>query len=591
MMSQPKTRPFSFSRWIVLALALCSFCLSALVSRTVFERLPHLEDEMAYLYGARLMARGTWVTDTPEPRRSYWQPFVVDYQGNRFSKYTPGWSMQLAAGELMGQHWVINGFFAALVVALAYRLGRDIFNADTGVIAAALVTFSPAALLLNGSLMGHTSALFAAALFLYAYWRIESARRPLLWGVIGGIALGLLVINRPLTGIGIAAPLAIRSAIRLIRAASERGDTPLFTRVLGVVRPLVALGGITLVFALVVPLYNAAATGDPRFNLYTLVWPYDRAGFGPCCGRSGHTLEKGIRHLRFDMSLTAADLFGWTAGEVTPEVTAHLQNDSDYLPIVGLSFALLPLGLVVAFRWKVIAVIVWGAALVGWTVWPFTVSGGALTRDAYFAWVWLIAAVAWVNLPILLWRDRQKAWAWLLIAVTLTLIGTQIAYWVGSQRYSTRYFYEAMISAAILSALPLAWLARRFSRPLVYGALVAVTAWGVGNYTALRLMALYRYNLISPDVIAQVEARREGDRPVLVIVSGDDVRWRAMGALMAQTSPFLDSEIVVAHNYRTADPQLRADILGRFPDHQVIEMLGSGNQAWFADQPPPAPPP
>ena len=176
------TRPFPKHALIAVLLAFFAFFMSALVSRTVFERLPHLEDEMAYLFQARTYAGGNLVIPTPEPRRAYWQPFLIDQGGERFGKYTPGWPMQLAVGVLLGQTWIINAFYAALTVALVYRLGREIFNADVGVIAAALTAFSPMALLLDGTLMGHTAALFAATLFLYAYWRIERGKRPTVVG-------------------------------------------------------------------------------------------------------------------------------------------------------------------------------------------------------------------------------------------------------------------------------------------------------------------------------------------------------------------------------------------------------------------------
>ncbi|NLF77466.1 MAG: hypothetical protein GX573_17365, partial [Chloroflexi bacterium] len=35
-----------------------AFGASAVVSRAIFDRLPHLEDEFAYLYQARIFARG-----------------------------------------------------------------------------------------------------------------------------------------------------------------------------------------------------------------------------------------------------------------------------------------------------------------------------------------------------------------------------------------------------------------------------------------------------------------------------------------------------------------------------------------------------
>ncbi|MCB9456762.1 MAG: hypothetical protein H6671_12315 [Anaerolineaceae bacterium] len=99
-------------------------------------------------------------------------------------------------------------------------------------------------------------------------------------------------------------------------------------------------------------------------------------------------------------------------------------------------------------------------------------------------------------------------------------------------------------------------------------------------------MALYRFNQISPELIEAVEARRTDDRPILALVTGDSVRWRAYGALMSVTSPYLDSDIVAALD--NTQPGVRDAILARFPDRQVIELLAEDNYAWFPDEPRPA---
>ncbi len=224
-MNRNNTQLFTDHRLIVLLLALFAFGMSALLSQTVFERLPHLEDEVAYLYQARIFARGDIVIDSPETSRIFWQPFIVDRGGNRFSKYTPGWSAQLALGILMGEYWVINAFFALLTVAVTYRLAREIFNPQAGVIAAALFAFSPMALLLNATLMSHTSALFWTTLFLYAYWRLERGRHATRWGLLGGLALGALVATRPLTAVAVALPVVVWSVMRLVRVIAI-GPTP-----------------------------------------------------------------------------------------------------------------------------------------------------------------------------------------------------------------------------------------------------------------------------------------------------------------------------------------------------------------------------
>src|SRR5687768_12604093 len=163
---------------IAIALAFFAFTMSAVVSRTVFERYPHLEDEVAYLFQAKLLARGDLVIESPSPKQAFWEPFVIDHSsGLRFGKYSLGWPGLLSLGIMFGQTWIVNACLAALVVALTYRLGREIFNAETGIVAATLTAFSPMVLLLNGSLMGHSAALFCALLFMYSYWRITQSEK------------------------------------------------------------------------------------------------------------------------------------------------------------------------------------------------------------------------------------------------------------------------------------------------------------------------------------------------------------------------------------------------------------------------------
>ncbi|MFN8562585.1 MAG: hypothetical protein U0703_13445 [Anaerolineae bacterium] len=659
-------RPFPKHALVALALAFFAFLMSAEVSRTVFQRLPHLEDEVAYLYQARMYAGGNLVISSPDPRRAYWQPFLIDQDGLRFGKYTPGWSMQLAVGTLMGQEWVINAFFSALTVALVYRLGREIFDPDAGrdrrradgVFANGAAARRPA----DGA---HVSAVRGDC----SGWRVERGRRARAVGRCCGIALGLLVANRPITGLAAAIPLVLWSGRRLIRAlawnlsggrdldpmddereaarramkaktAETRRISLPKTAPLGTTRtslsaaptvamsavtqeiraipaalpadeirpkhnvsgrgffatltPLLILSVFTLVIAAIVPINNYLAVGNPTKDLYTLVWSYDRVGFGTCCGRSGHTLEKGIRQARFDLSLTAADLFGWEIGSLTqpdgtlkPEIQNHLINEGDYWEELGISWVLLPFAILVAYRRKAIFIVLWLAGAYGWVRFALDFQHGAQLQNPYFAWLWIITALVWLYLPLLFWRDRMRAWAWLLWSVAVGLVIFQMTYWIGSQRYSTRYFFEGLTSIAILSALPLAWLARRVNRPLVYALLALALAYSLYFYSTPRISVLRGFNFISPDQIEAVEARRTGDQPLLVIVNGAAMRWRAMGALMAVTSPYLNGDIVAAWNYEGDDGSVRQDILDRFPDRQLIELEATDNYWWFKGEAPP----
>jgi len=76
---------------LALAVAVVAVLASIAIGVRVFERLPHLEDEIAFLWEAEVMADGHSSLPSPLQPRSFLVPFVVDYEGQRFGKYPPGW--------------------------------------------------------------------------------------------------------------------------------------------------------------------------------------------------------------------------------------------------------------------------------------------------------------------------------------------------------------------------------------------------------------------------------------------------------------------------------------------------------------------
>lgn len=619
----------SIYSWAALALALFSFAMSAIISRAVFERLPHLEDELAYLFQARVFASGQIVADLPLPSGPYWQPFIVQHtsdlkpQGGRVGKYPPGWPALLGIGELLGAMWWVNAAFSALTVGLTYRLGREIFGKDVGLIAAILTAFSPMALLLNGTLMSHSSALFFTTLFYYAFWRLRVIQKRSansvatsvtrsVWrcALVAGMSLGMVTINRPLTGIAIALPFVLMSFLLLGRKLVTATH-----RFIPTLKPLLVLGAGAVLVTSAIPFFNWAATGDPTKNLYLLVWEYDRVGFGAAgeFGPNGHNLTKGVQFARYDLSLTAADLFGWQVGEpFMPETDAerlevsdaescnaylpmrlqvHLRTCSGYWRGAGLSWVLLLPGLLIGFRRR------WAWVWIGAGIaWIFAAEDAivAQLRDATSNTLalWAVYGVFWGFVPLAFVSpsedDPRPTWTWLFFGVIASIIVLHFAYWIGSQRYSTRYYFEALTAAAILSAIPLGWLITRlktravpFGTHAVYTLMALVCLWSFFTYSTPRIDALRGYNRVSGAYLDAINARRQTDKPLLVLATGEKpVRWRATGVLMAQTHPDLDGDIVVAWD-DTENPDTRQNILDRFPDREVIEIRVSEENAWF----------
>ena len=69
------------SHQLALLLSLLAVLASAFITERVYERIPHLEDELAYVWQARTVASGHLTLPTPPNPDSFLVPFVVDYNG------------------------------------------------------------------------------------------------------------------------------------------------------------------------------------------------------------------------------------------------------------------------------------------------------------------------------------------------------------------------------------------------------------------------------------------------------------------------------------------------------------------------------
>jgi hypothetical protein len=287
-------------RWLVLVICALAFLATAAVSFFAFERLPHLEDEVAYLFQAKTLALGRLTVPSPNPTDSFWTPFVLDHQGRRFGKYPPGWPGMLALGVAGRAPWLVNPLLAALALYLVYRLGRTFYDERTGLLAAALGLASPLFLVLSGSYLSHLASL--VWLLLFSLWFVWTARgRSRRFALGAGLALGMAFLTRSLTAAAFAVPFAIYGLVQVVTRRQPHWRHYL----------VVALvGGLV---AALLPAYQWAVTGDPWLNPYVLWWPYDRLGFGPGIGAmpDGHSPYYAWVNLKQDLSRTATDVLGW----------------------------------------------------------------------------------------------------------------------------------------------------------------------------------------------------------------------------------------------------------------------------------------
>ncbi len=289
---------------MAVALSLMALLAARGVAERVFERMPHIEDEMAYVWQAQVLAQGKLTLPSPPAPRSMLVPFVVDYEGRRFAKYPPGWPLVLAGGIVVRARDWVNPVLAALGVWFTYRLGKKVLDEGAALLAALLTLTSPFFLLNSGSLLSHPWALFLSLVFSLSWLEAFDPRRahPEWRSVLlAALSLGLLALTRPLTALGVALPFFVHGLILLWRGARS------------VRLALLGTGLLVACVAALVPLWQFAVSGDAFLNPYTLWWPYDKVGFGEGFGRQegGHSLSWAWVNLRSSLDAGRKDFFGW----------------------------------------------------------------------------------------------------------------------------------------------------------------------------------------------------------------------------------------------------------------------------------------
>jgi 4-amino-4-deoxy-L-arabinose transferase-like glycosyltransferase len=231
-------------------------------------------------------------------------PFVIDHDGERFGKYPLGWPVMLSLGERFGLARLVNPILAGLAVWLTYRLGQKLLGDKVGLLAAGLTLISPLFLTYTGSILSHTWGL-VLSLSLAVSWLdiIDKDTKIPGWlsTLTAGLSLGVLILSRPWTALGVAIPFGIDGIIRIFR-----GPNILRKRVFGVGIIVLLVGGIHF-------LWQFALTGDPLQNPYLLWWPYDKIGFGAGIGvaEGGNTLRQSWVNTKNSLRMTWQDLWGW----------------------------------------------------------------------------------------------------------------------------------------------------------------------------------------------------------------------------------------------------------------------------------------
>lgn len=504
---------------IAIVLSLAATAAAYLVAGRVFDHMPHVEDEMAYVWQAQALAQGKLALPTPPDANSLMVPFIVDYNGQRFGKYPPGWPVVLAFGLLLHVRDWVNPILAGLGIWLTYRLGKKLFDERIALLAGFLTLTSPFFLLNSSSLFSHPWSLFLSLAFVLAWLDTFNSVRPegragrkaktfvdfvsacprslevvfqefppgWVTVCVAGLSLGLLALTRPLTAVGVGLPFFIHGIILLVR-----GDRAARIRVL-------TIGLLAVFVAALIPLWQFAVTGNPLLNPYTLWWSYDKVGFGPGFGTEpgGHNLTWARINLISSLNSGWGDFFGW----------GH---------------------------------------------------------------------VSWLFLPFGVWALGRNWRKWLMASVFPSLLLIYMTYWVGSNLFGPRYYYEGFYSLTLVTAAGMFWLGENIvkSGPLRKWLQTAALLFGIFLvgcnlvvYLPKRLNDMTGLYGISRSMLAPFESvQARALAPALVVVHFQK-EWTEYGGLLELENAGLTSPFIFA---LSRDPNTDLALKKDFPDRRIL---------------------
>lgn len=300
--------PWLVAVWVV--------AVAALLASSIFERVPHIPDDVSYLFQAKYFSAGHLFLPAPPNDASFAISHVVNDGTKWFAYGFPAWPMVLALGVLAGLPWLVNPLLGGLTVLLFHTLLRRLYGWSIAHAAVLLLAVSPQFLFTSASFMAHTVSGVWLLIALLAVQNERTSKRGL-WGTLAGVSLGLLFLTRPLEGLLIGIVVGLW--------ALGIGGVRLGPRGLaGFMAACVVVG------AAIFP-YNYVLTGSPTYSPH-MKWTdeawypgADRLGFGPNLGNvgwphidplPGHGPVDVVINANKNFYMTNFELFGWSFGSL-----------------------------------------------------------------------------------------------------------------------------------------------------------------------------------------------------------------------------------------------------------------------------------
>lgn len=193
--------------WIVAATVL-AFAAAVAVRYGVLHGAAVTDDETSYLFAARLLAAGKLSVPSPPHKLFFDHGFFIN-DGRLYSIYFLGWPALMVPGIWLGVPGLMNAVYFAASVPPLFLSARILWGSAWARLALLLWVSSPFLIALAATGLSHASCLAALAWALWLFLQTRSGRRRAALHALLAAALSVAFFVRPLTGLGLGAPLAI----------------------------------------------------------------------------------------------------------------------------------------------------------------------------------------------------------------------------------------------------------------------------------------------------------------------------------------------------------------------------------------------
>jgi hypothetical protein len=272
---------------------------AAYTMRVAFASNPHLVDEVAQLFQARVFSSGRLAAPPPQLPEYFLFTHTWVTEAGWVSQFPPAHAVVLAIGMLFRAEWLVNPMLGGASVVLVFLAARGMFDAPTARVAAALWGVSAWVLFMSATYMNHALAV-ALVLGAWACVWAPGGRRTARF-VAAGVLLGAAAATRPLDAVAGALPLVAQLGL------NRR------TRDLG----LLMLGGLPVALAL--GYYNWRLFGGPLDFGYTALWGEGhRLGFHADAWGYEYTPLVGLTNMVAAIRRLHIYLFEWPIPALLP---------------------------------------------------------------------------------------------------------------------------------------------------------------------------------------------------------------------------------------------------------------------------------